>query len=116
MIAIINDNESNISPIEQETLKDEFCSDDTFEEESDEAQVGKILVVADCQADWKDDYVIKLVDEKLRLIGIKMKTIIVNRNIRKYFESCLVTIEPTRKKLIEKETFPIRRWTMKCIL
>ena len=116
VIAIINDNESNISPIEQETLKDEFCSDDTFEEESDEAQVGKILVVADCQADWKDDYVIKLVDEKLRLIGIKMKTIIVNRNIRKCFESCLVTIEPTRKKLIEKETFPIRRWTMKCIL
>ena len=110
-----NEKESNIPPTQHETPKDEFCSDNTFEEENDEAQVEKILVVADCQADWKNDYVIKLVDEKLKMIGIKMKTIVVNRNIRKCFESCLVTIEPTRRTLIEKGTFPIQRWTMKCI-
>ena len=107
----------SINPSTQnETLKDEFCSDDAFEEGNDEVQVEKILVVADCQADWKNDYVTKLVDKKLRMIGITMKTIVVNRNIRKCFESCLVTIEPTRRTLIEKETFPIPRWTMKCIL
>ena len=113
---ITNEKERNIPPTQHETPKDEFCSDATFEEEIDEAKVEKILVVADCQADWKNDYVIKLVDEKLRMIGITMKTIVVNRNIRKCFESCLVTIEPTRRTLIEKETFPIPRWTMKCIL
>ena len=37
------------------------------QEETDEAKVEKILVVADCQADWKNDYVIKLVDEKLKM-------------------------------------------------
>ena len=112
---ITSEKERNIPPTEHEALKDEFCSDATFEEEIDEAKVEKILVVADCQADWKDDYVIKLVDEKLRMIGITMKRIIVNRNVRKCFESCLVTIEPMKRKLIEKETFPIRRWTMECI-
>ena len=112
---ITSEKERNIPPTQHEALKDEFCSDATFEEEIDEAKVEKILVVADCQADWKDDYVIKLVDEKLRMIGITMKRIIVNRNVRKCFESCLVTIEPMKRKLIEKETFPIRRWTMECI-
>ena len=108
---------------EPEPLKDECCSDETFEEEaagtfekeSDAVWVDKILVTADCQADWKDSYVIKLMGEKLNTLGIKMKSIIVKRNVRKCFESCLVTIEPTRRSVIESETFPIRRWTMKCI-
>ena len=73
------------------------------------------IVTADCQADWNDKYVTKLVNEKLKIIGIGMKSIQVNRNIRKCFESCVVTIEPTKKKIIEQESFPIRRWTMKCI-
>ena len=101
-------------------VSDEVCPDHVFnnqeEEESADVQVEKILVEADCQADWKDDYVIKLVNDKLMMIGIKMKSIQVNRNIRKCFESCVVMIEPTRKEFIEQQTFPIRRWTMKCIL
>ena len=79
-------------------------------------QVERILVEADCQADWKDDDVIKLVEAKLMIIGIKMKSIQVYRNIRKYFESCVVMIEPTDKEYIEKQIFPIQRWTMRCIL
>ena len=115
-IAIVK--EKDTSPVTHKTLEDEFCSDDTFntnDEDSEETQVERILVEADCQADWKDDYVVKLVEDKLRMIGIETKAITVNRNIRKYFESCIVKIEPTRKALIEKLTFPIRRWTMKCI-
>ena len=118
------DNESNIVQPDPETLKDEFCSDDTLEnhapntseKESDEALIEKILVTADCQADWKNEYVTKLVDEKLNSIGIKMESIVVNRNVRKCFESCLVMIQPQSRKSIEQETFPIRRWTMECIL
>ena len=98
VIEVDNCQEKDTSPVVHETLKDEFCSDEPFEEGNDEAQVEKILVVADCQADWKDDYVIKLVDEKLRMIGITMKRIIVNRNVRKCFESCLVTIETMRRR------------------
>ena len=104
--------------IEHETLRDEFCSDETFEnkaactseKERDAAWVDKILVTADCQADWNDVYVIKLMDEKLKTIRIKMKTIIVNRNERKSFESCLIMIEPTSRTVIYSESFPIRRW------
>ena len=102
--------------VEPETLKDEFCSNQSFEIESDEQLVEKILVTADCQADWSDKVVTKLMDEKLNTIGIKMKSIKVNRNIRKCFESCLVSIYPMQRKLIEKESFPLRRWTMKCIM
>ena len=106
-----------------ETLKDEFCPDETFqkqvtctsEKESDSALVDKILIKADCQADWNNAYVIKLMDEKLKAIKIKMKSIIVNRNVRKCFESCLVTIEPIKRTIIESETFPIRRRKMECV-
>ena len=58
----------------------------------------------------------KLVDEKLGSIGIKMKAITVNRNVRRCFESCIVTIEPTKKKSIDEETFPMKRWTMRYIM
>ena len=108
-------NNKDIPANEHELLKDEVCSDESFGEVSDEILVEKILVTADCQADWNDKYVTKLVNEKLDIIGIRMKSIQVNRIIRKCFESCIITIEPTKKKTIEQESFPIRRWTMKCI-
>ena len=117
MIEIVTPKEKDTTPVTQETLEDEFCSDDSFntKSESDEIQVERILVEADCQADWKDNYVVKLVEDKLKMIGIEIKAITVNRNIRKAFESCIVRIEPKRKDLIEKLTFPIQRWTIKCI-
>jgi hypothetical protein len=40
----------------------------------------KKVVVIDCQADWKDDYVIRIVEVKLRMIKINIKTLFVNRN------------------------------------
>ena len=59
------------------TLRDELWSDETFEEEAacssekegDAALVDKIMVTADCQADWNDAYVIKLMDDKLKTKG-----------------------------------------------
>ena len=71
--------ENEIVPVqtEHETLRDEFCSDETFEKEddctseieSDEALVDKILVTADCQEDWNNEYLIKLMDDKLKTKG-----------------------------------------------
>ena len=98
--------------IVNEPFKDEFCSDRSF----DNAMVERILVTADCQADWSDEVVTKLVREKLDIIGIKMSSIAVNRNVRRCFESCIVKIEPVEKHLIKKEGFPMRRWTMNCIM
>ena len=116
------ESETDLVQTEPETLKDEFCSDKTFEKQAlidedaiEEALVEKILVTADCQADWNDAYVTKLMDEKFKLLKIKMKSIVVNRNVRKSFESCLIMIEPVERTYIESESFPIRRWTMKCI-
>ena len=107
---------NDIPTVEPETLKDEFCSNESYQIVSDDQLVEKILVTADCQADWSDKVVTKLMDEKLNLIGIKMKSVKVNRNIRKCFESCLVNIKPMQRKLIDQESFPLRRWTMKCII
>jgi hypothetical protein len=107
---------NDIPTVEPETLKDEFCSNESYEIVSDDQLVEKTLVTADCQADWSDKVVTKLMDEKLNAIGIKMKSVKVNRNIRKCFESCLVTINPMQRKLIDQESFPLRRWTMKCII
>ena len=98
-----------------ETLKDEFCSDKSFKE-SEKALVEQILVTADCQADWNDAVVTKLLHEKLESINIQMKSIEVHRNVRRCFVSCLVTIDPMAKHLIEKEEFPMRRWTMKSVM
>ena len=56
---------------------------------------------ADCQDDWNEAYVIKLMDEKLKDIRIKMKSIILNRNVKKCFKSCLVKIEQSRGRRIE---------------
>ena len=110
-VKVKNEIEIN-SEKEEAKLEEVFCDSITMEPQ---ILVEKILVTADCQADWNDKYVTKLVNEKLNIIGIRMKSIQVNRNIRKCFESCVVTIEPTKKKIIEQESFPIRRWTMKCI-
>ena len=96
-------------------FQDEFCSNESYEIASSEELVEQILVTADCQADWSDKVVTKLLDEKLNSIGIKMKSIKVNRNIRKCFESCLVNIKPMQRKLIDQESFPLRRWTMKTL-
>ena len=102
--------------VESETLKDEFCSNESFEITSSEELVDKILVTADCQADWNDSVVTKLINEKLNMIGIKMKSISVNRNSRRCFESCVVAIQPMQRKLILKESFPLRRWTLECVM
>ena len=77
-------------------MKDEFCSIKSFEIANDEKLIEKILVTANCQGDWSDSVVTKLLEEKLNTIGISMKSIKVNRNVRKCFgfESCLVTIKP----------------------
>ena len=90
------DTTNDIETVEPETLKDEFCSNESFEIASNEELVEKILVTADCQADWNDSVVIKLIDEKLNSIGITIKSISVNRNARKCFESCVVTMSLCR--------------------
>ena len=82
---------------ESETLIDKFCSDQSCENPSDNELVEMILLTADCQAYWSDTVFTKLVDEKLGNIGIRMKSIIVNRNVRRCFESCIVAIEPTKR-------------------
>ena len=99
---VLQDSVSQNDAINHNSLKDEFCPDDTFEEKESESEstvkhVEKILVKADCQAHWNNAYVVKLVEENLKIINIRMKSIIVNRNCRKCFESCIVTIEPTRR-------------------
>ena len=110
-----NDSKDETASNEHPTLRDEFCSNKSFESESDCEIVEKLLITADCQADWSNRVVTKLVADKLQSIGIEMISIVVNRNIRKCFESCVATIKPMNRQLMDRKTFPINRWTMKYI-
>ena len=76
-------------------IYDEKTSDDV---ERSATLVEKILVNPDCQADWRDDVVIKLVNEKLDTIGMKMNEIVVNISNRGSFVSCLVRIQQIQRK------------------
>ena len=117
----IGDTEANEDNNEVSTLKDEFCGDDIYEEKNDdnkdtnETLVEQILVTPDCQADWRDDYVTKLVHDKLKAIGIIMTKIQINRSNRKAFTSCVVFIKPIESKKITEANFPLRNWTLKII-
>ena len=110
-----NDSKDETASNEHPTLRDEFCSNKSFESESDCEIVEKLLITADCQADWSNRVVTKLVAEKLQSIGIEMTSIEVNRNIRKCFDFCVATIKPMKRQLMDRKTFPINRWTMKYI-
>ena len=111
----VKESSEEVSKNKKDDLRDEFCPDKTFESESGDDLVEKLLITADCQADWNNAVVTKLVNEKLNAIGIRMTSIEVHRNIRRCFYSCTVTIEAKKRKLIEDLTFPMRRWTMKCL-
>ena len=80
-----------------ESLRDKFCSGQSFENPSDNELLELILLTADCQAYWNNNVVTKLVDEKLGSIGIGLESIIVNKYVRRCFESCIVAIEPTKR-------------------
>ena len=76
--------------------------------------VDSVLISPDCQTGWKDDYIIKLIDAKLKAINLKMESMKINRS-RGSFTSCLVKIESVRKKNIEEQDFSARNrnWTLK---
>ena len=103
-------------------LKDEVCSDADYNKSKNEENetgdaldlVDSVLISPDCQTGWKDDYIIKLIDEKLKAINLKMERMKINRS-RGSFTSCLVKIESVRKKNIEEQNFSARNrnWTLK---
>ena len=103
-------------------LKDEVCSDADYNKSKNEENetgdaldlVDSVLISPDCQTGWKDDYIIKLIDEKLKAINLKMESMKINRS-RGSFTSCLVKIESVRKKNIEEKDFSARNrnWTLK---
>ena len=75
--------------------------------------VERILVSPDCQTGWKDGYIERLVDEKLKAVELKMKNIQINRRWGS-FTSCVVLIEPVTRKQIEKIDFSaqLKNWKL----
>ena len=100
-------------------LKDEMCSDAEYAKDTSDTLVDSILLSPDCQTGWKNDYITKLIDEKLKAIDLKMKNIQINRSNsgphRGSFTSCRVTIEEVPRKKIEESDFSTRNrsWTLK---
>ena len=90
------------------TLKDEFCSDEAFEEAVDENLVENIVVTAECTTDLVDNKnVAEQVEAKLYSLGIKVRKIELKKNHKGISESLLVSIKPIEKKNIEAATFPL---------
>ena len=69
--------------------------------------VESILVTPDCQTGWKDNYISKLINDKLLVVNLKMKSIQINRRWGSFI-SCLVKIEPVERKEIENIDFAIK--------
>jgi hypothetical protein len=95
-------------------LDDEFCDDKDYENcedlVDDEVLVERIIITPDCQSDWREPVVKKLVDEKLGIIGLNSLRVKVNGSNRARFVSCEVDIDPVKRKVIQGLEFPMRRW------
>ena len=95
-------------------LDDEFCDDKDYENcedlVDDEVLVERIIITPDCQSDWREPVVKKLVDEKLAIIGLNSLRVKVNGSNRARFVSCEVDIDPVKRKVIQGLEFPMRRW------
>ena len=102
----------NEDKIKMSTLQDEFCSDDLYVDNVvKDTLVEEILIEPDSQADWKD--VEELIDYNLKVIGINLVKIQMNRSNQGDFTSCLVKIQPTMMTKIG--SFPLRNWVLRAV-
>ena len=65
------------------------------------------------QDDWKDEILESNIDYKLKVVGISVEKIKVERSNLDLIKSCLVKINPIPLKQIDLKSFPFRKWTWK---
>ena len=102
--------ENEVKKIAPSILDDEFCADKEYANGEEDILVERIIITPDCQSDWKEAVVKKLVGEKLATIGLNSLGVKVIGSNRARFVSCEVEIEPVKMKVLQDLEFPMRRW------
>ena len=94
-----------------DNLRDEFCSDDIFDQNQETDPLDEIIVTLDCDSDLNNDNIETVIDYKLKILGINMVKIVEqNRGQGGILAPCLVKIEPIPLKMIENAGLPLRNW------
>ena len=87
------------------------CGFDRFNIRSMMKKLSVMIVIN--QDDWKDEILESNIDYKLKVVGISVEKIKVERSNLDLVKSCLVTINPIPLKQIDLKGFPFRKWTWK---
>jgi hypothetical protein len=98
---------------DKSTMSDEFCSDKSFVENDLEKDcvVEEILVKLDSEEGCNtNDDVKNLIEYKLKIVGIDMKELKINRDEPGDDVACSIKIKAMNSKNIDVESFPFRNW------
>ena len=95
-------------------MNDEFCSDSEYHEQNKtEKVVEEIVIKPDCEADWKNADVKDVIEYKLKIVGINVNEVEVDKSDSEDIISCLVKIQPTPLKNLDILSFPFINWNLK---
>ena len=73
----------------------------------------EIIINPDGENYWEDDNVEGVIDYKLKVIGISMKKIEIERNKLNVIKSCAIKINPIPLSKLDLRSFPFRNWDWK---
>ena len=99
------------------TLQDEFCSNLIYHENlvNNDTPVKEILLEAPREETLDEDAVNDLLDYNLKVLGIVMMKVKMNKSESGSITSCLVTIQPTPKNTIRRLSVSLRNWNLKTV-
>ena len=99
------------------TVQDEVCSDDIYIDDlvHDDTVVEEILLQAPCQEICEEDDMNEILDYNLKILGVNMIKCKMNKSESDVITSCLVTIQPTPKKIIKRLSISLRNWKLKIV-
>ena len=97
---------------------DEVCSDRSFEELENTVKarpddlIEEIDITPDGETCWEDLDLEYVIEYKLKVIGIDVEQVRIERNSLKLIESCIIKIKAMQFKKLERN-FPFLRWNCK---
>ena len=118
-----SEKETDFVQTESETLKDEFCSDETFDKKApsplDKEVIGDLvdkILVTHGEVDQKKDDTGKVMEEKLLSVGIEIEKI-ESVQIEEGRSKMVVKIKPIDKKKVNAATYPlcVLGWSIQCV-
>jgi hypothetical protein len=96
-------------------LEDEVCADHDYLEngDDDDTFVEEILLEANHPEESEEESVEDLLIYNLKVLGIKMIELRINKSESGVIKSCSVIVQPTPKKIIGMLSHSLRNWNLK---